>query len=189
MPLGTRLGAGYHTEIRVLSVIVRSSELRRIEEIRRFEAEFGPEPLGEREVLENREVQSLGRRRGVALQAQVAFRNVGGRRQGADRYDGVVSNQWSGERPPAGAALGFLPGTRFGKQLAQIPTQPLDRSVNGFPVCSVRMPLTCQLPSKESVVLLRLLPNFLPRPNGISYTKLPTRLCRMSHAAEEYERL
>src|SRR5450432_1229098 len=46
----------------------------------------------------------------------------------------VVSNQWSGDRPPAGAALGSLPETRSGKQPAQIPTQPLDRRVNGFPV-------------------------------------------------------
>src|ERR1022692_959364 len=79
------------------------------------------------------------------------------------RDDGAVKfavlNHCDGVRPPAGAALGLAPDTRSGKQPAHTPWQPPALTVYGWPVCSVRMPLTCQLPNARSTALLTLEPH------------------------------
>src|ERR1019366_501666 len=109
MPLRPRLGTGDGAEIRVLHVVVRSAELRRVEQIRRFEAEFGPEPLGEREVLENREIQGLGGRRRVALQPQVTFRKA------VVGHHGGSVKPLAGRAATGGSILGVLAGNQIGE--------------------------------------------------------------------------
>src|ERR1022692_1359325 len=113
MPLRPRLGTGDGAESRVLHVVVRSAELRRVEQIRGLGAEFGPEPLGNWEVLENREIQGLSGRTGVGLQAQVAFGQVRGRRQGADRCDGAGVKPFAGRAAAGGSRIGVLAGNQI----------------------------------------------------------------------------
>lgn len=70
-----RTGSGYNAEVGVLAIVIkpaRIGKLRRVSEVERFGPELHPEPLGNEEILENREVELPGRASSVALQTEVA---------------------------------------------------------------------------------------------------------------------
>ena len=86
------------------SVLSGVLNCERIGEVEALGAELQFEPFREREIFEDGQVESPGRRPVVRLQAKVALR----KRSRSMKF--AVLNQAHGVRPPDGAAFGFVPG-------------------------------------------------------------------------------
>ena len=72
--LATGLSAGHLAELGVANVVVGCAELRGIRKIEALGSELESPAFGEREVLEEREVEIASRRRVIGLQTEVALR-------------------------------------------------------------------------------------------------------------------
>lgn len=112
MPLGSRHAAGNYSEVAIASeslgiaqAQVRRTQHHEVGEIDSLSTELYIEPLGNFEILENREVQSLCGRPGNRLQANVAAgRNAESLIQYASVKSAILKYSF-GVRPPGGAEL------------------------------------------------------------------------------------
>src|SRR5580658_1853035 len=80
---------------------------------------------------------------------------------------------------------------RFGRQLlpSALMSAQFISTLNGVPLCAVKMPLNCQRPRTSFTSSRTRERSAGPRPNGISHTALPTRTCGRSKLESPRSRL
>ena len=136
-------------DVGVADVGIRNGQLRRVEDVKAFDAKLKFDGFGKFEVFRQSEIQLTRRRRAQAVASEIS----------------ETSGRSFAKRREIQVTIRTAVAIRFSDEIDANSIAP---NVEGLSALGAENPLICQPPISALSPGFRSVPNCLPRPNGIS---------------------